>query len=186
MKRIIVIVAAIAALAALAGCSDQNPQSADARDEAAMEQSQRNLLEVQPTPVFQWSQMRQTLIDAETAAAQGTQTTSFFFARGAGGQGNPIGQCPSIGFPVPASWNITNPQKMSTAHQSPYVLPQQEPTGIYTAESSGTYVVCVTPNGARYVNYVEADVVTVGGAAEWRDGQIHVVGEPTVRSTEQK
>lgn len=182
MRKSFVAIPLVAA-ALLVGCSTPT-QDANARDKSAMEQSQRNMLEVQPTPVFGWSQMRQTLIDAETAAAEGTQTTSFFFARGSVGGDGPIGQCPSIGFPVPASWNITNPNKMESHNGEPYTIPQQEPTGIYTAESSGTYVVCVSPGGQRYVSYVEADVVTVGGAAEWVDGEIKVVGEPTVTSNQ--
>lgn len=30
-------------------------------------------------------------------------------------------------------------------------------------KSSGTHVMCVSPNGVKYLNYIQADVVTVGG-----------------------
>jgi hypothetical protein len=62
-----------------------------------------------------------------------------------------------------------------------------EPTGVYTGDSSGTYVVCIAPNGDKYLSYWEGFVQTEGGPAEWVDGKgIVLTGPATAVSTEQK
>ncbi len=128
----------------------------------------RQLEIAQPIPQFQWSQYRQTLIDIETAEANGTQTTSFFFNMGVPA---PIQSCPSIGFPVASTSELTNPQQIVN---DPYPnggasvpIPQIDPNGIYAGNSTGTYVICVAPNGSTYAQYWEGFVDTVSGPAVW-------------------
>jgi len=87
--------------------------------------------------------------------------------------------CPSIGFPTPTTAQLTNPlQDVGTGGP----IGQLEPNGVYTGDSTGTYVVCVAPNGTKYVSYWEGDVQTEGGPAHWDDtkGQIVLDGAPTV------
>ena len=50
------------------------------------------------------------------------------------------------------------------------------PTGIYTGDSSGTYVICVDAKGEAYARYWEGYVQAVSGPAEFRDGQVVLIG----------
>jgi len=107
MKRIITGLSAIVLVAALSACSveDEAP-SANAKDAASSATILKKAQAAQPVPQFDWSQIRQTLIDAQTAQAEATQTTSFFFNLGVV---DPVFSCPSIGFPVAGTSQLTNP-----------------------------------------------------------------------------
>jgi hypothetical protein len=122
----------------------------------------------QPVPMFDWSQYRQTVIDIESAQANGVATTTFFFNQGVPA---PIKTCPSIGFPVPTTAQITNPDQVygsdAGSGAGRVTVSQMEPTGVYTGDSSGTYVVCVADDGTDYVTYWEGFIQTEGGPAHW-------------------
>lgn len=185
MRRPSPLVSAVAAAGITAGvvggCSSLT--DAQKQDAKSMGDIASRFQNGQPIPSEPWSQYRQTLIDAEVAQMRGTQTTSFWFSRGAGGQGTPIGTCPSLGFPVPASAQLSNPLApvLKTDGSSTGVaVGQMEPNGVYTGDTAGTFVVCAGSGGKPYLTYVEADVVTVGGPAEWRDGKVQPTGAPTV------
>lgn len=106
-------------------------------------------------------------------------TTSFFFLEGIG----IIDSCPSIGFPIPTTSNLSNPTQRVNEHDS--VINQAEATGIYTGDSSGTYVICVDPNGKPYANYWEGYVKAVTGVAHYdaAKGSIVLDGAPTAEFT---
>lgn len=165
---------AVAALA-LTGCD--SGKSATAKDQSTVAQQLNRYQKNQPVPEFDRSQYRQTLIDVESAEVHGTATTTFFFA-----QGNPapIMSCPSIGYPLASTAQLTNPEQEHTAHQNPYTIPQQETNGVYTGDSSGTYVVCVQPGGVQQIDYWEGFVYTTGGPAHWDGTQVVTTGKSTV------
>lgn len=129
----------------------------------------------QPVPQFDRSQYRQTVIDVESAQVHGVATTTFFFNLGVTA---PIKVCPSIGFPVASTSQLTNPLQSQTGGP----VAQAEPNGVFTGDSSGTYVVCVASNGQRYISYWEGDVHTEGGPAHWdyQHNMIVMDGVPTV------
>ncbi|MFJ4653812.1 hypothetical protein ACIP5Y_21305 [Nocardia sp. NPDC088792] len=134
----------------------------------------------QPIPAGTFSQYRQTLISVENAQIHGVATTSFFFVQGSSA---PYKVCPSIGFPVPSTGQLTNPQQVvSRGETGLTTLPQMEPNGTFTGDSSGTYVTCVAGDGTKYVVYAEGFVHTEGGAAHWDKASATVVvdGAPTV------
>lgn len=140
----------------------------------------------QPVPQFDRSQLRQTLIDIENAQVHAVATTTFFFLnQGAA----PIKSCPSVGFPVPSTDQLTNPQQ-TVNHGSAGIttLGQSEPNGVYTGDSTGTYVICSTPANAAYVTYWEGYVETEGGQAHWdtKTHQIVLDGQPTVKAAKVK
>jgi hypothetical protein len=177
VKTITGLIAAAALAVTLAACTtggvnqaEHNQQTADA---ASLEAAQ-------PIPHYNWSQIRQTLIDAETISADSTQTTSFFFMLGAR---DPIFSCPSIGEPVANTASLSNPQQVvGNGNGGTEVIQQMDPNGVYApAASSGTYVICVSGSGANYLQYWEGDVMTVAAPAEW-DTVTHtlkVIGAPT-------
>jgi hypothetical protein len=134
----------------------------------------------QPVPQYDWSQYRQTLIDAQNAQVTGVATTTFFFNQGSA---EPFKSCPSIGFPVPITSQLTNPDQ-TINHGNDGIAPvgQAEPNGTYTGDSSGTYVVCVEKGGAKVVDYWEGFVETEGGPAHFDNASKQIVldGNPTV------
>lgn len=163
------IAATVLIVFALAACNDKK-DDARKEDERISEQTLSDLKKAHPTPSFKRSQLRQNLVDIVTAQAEATQTTSFFFLEGVG----LVGDCPSIGFPIASTAQLTNPQEK--VNRKDLTLPQIEPTGIYTGESSGTYIICVDAKGEAYARYWEGYVQTVSGPAEWVDGEVKLTG----------
>ena len=190
MKKFITLAAvAVVAVLTLTGCTGGNNAATQA-DQAASNSQLQRLQANQPIPQSDWSQYRQTAIDVELAQIHGVATTTFFFNQGTP---NPIAMCPSIGFPVPTTAQLTNPDQIAyngSGSGGGYgVISQLEPNGTYTGDSSGTNVVCVAPSGATYIQYAEEIAHTVGGAAHWdkAQGVIILDGEPTVEAkTQQK
>ena len=172
-------------LGAVACTGGTSGVTAGQQQENAQQQQDTTSLEAsQPIPHYNWSQIRQTAIDAEDIAANGAQTTSFFFQMG---DQDPIFSCPSIGMPVPDTAQLSNPDQVEWNSAgsdgiSSAVTGQMDPDGIYApSSSSGTYVICVNSSGAKYLQYWEGDVMTVAAAAQW-DTATHalkVTGAPT-------
>jgi hypothetical protein len=173
---------AVTVLCTASACGN-NPQPSGQQQENAQQREDTTSLEAsQPIPHYNWSQIRQTAIDAENVAANGTQTTSFFFQMG---DQDPVFSCPSIGMPVANTAQLSNPQQAlpdPNASAGSVVVGQMDPDGIYApSSSSGTYVICVNASGAKYLDYWEGDVFTVSGAAEWDQAthSLKVIGAPT-------
>lgn len=182
MNKPVAILATIAVtILALAGCTSDNASNEAAKkDRESSAASLQKQQASQPVPVYDWSQYRQSLIEITTAKAETTQTTTFFFLEGVG----LIGSCPSIGFPVPSTAQLTAPETKMSRHD--LAIPQVEPVGVYTGESTGTYTLCVDGNGAPYANYFEGYVQTVTGPAKFEDGQIKLTGKPSGEFTKGK
>lgn len=161
----------------LTACGDSGTYKDEEATDRQLDQYQR----VQPIPFFEWSQYRETLISVEHARAKGTATTSFFFVPGVP---TPIRVCDSVGYPVPASQQITNPDQV---RGSGYVVSQMEPNGTFTGESTGTYVVCINA-GKAVPEYFEGFVHTEGGPAKWDDQKKMIIttGPATVETKRQQ
>jgi hypothetical protein len=169
---------------ALGAGSCDGEQSAVDADRAITNSQLERYQANQPVPAYDWSQYRQTVIDVETAQVHGVATTTFFFNQGVD---NPVKVCPSIGFPVATTSQLTNPDQVIYAANGNVTVGQMEPTGVYTGDSTGTYVVCVSDKGTKYVTYWEGFVYTEGGPARWdrEQGLAVLEGAPTVESTKQ-
>jgi hypothetical protein len=179
--------AAAIAVTALCTASSCGGGTSNGQQQENKQQSQdtTSLEQSQPIPHYNWSQIRQTAIDAENIAANGTQTTSFFFMMG---DQDPIFSCPSIGMPVANTAQLSNPQQVVTQDSQgngitgSATVGQMDPDGVYApSSSSGTYVICVNSSGADYLQYWEGDVMTVAAAAEWNTAThtLKVIGAPT-------
>jgi len=178
-----VAVVAILGAVGLTACDTTDTPSAIQSDQNLSDQILSKYERSQPAPQFDWSQIRQTLIDVETAQASSVQTTSFFFNQGST---DPYYVCPSIGFPVASTTELTNPQKTvdGTGGNNSYALTtiaQIDPNGIYAGQSSGTYVLCVDSHGRTYGQYAEGFVHAVAAAATWDESTHRIVvnGAPT-------
>lgn len=172
---------AIAATLTLSACSGGASSSSNTKEQTQQNADSAAFLTAQPVPHFDWSQIRQTLIDVEGAQAHTIQTTSFFFMMG---MDHPYLICNSVGFPVASTTELTNPQQVehhSSDGGGNAVINQPDPTGVYSGNSAGTYVLCINQNGQAEMQYAEPDVHTVAGQAAWdtKTGTIVFTGNPT-------
>lgn len=184
--RASLITAGVIAVSVCCGAASCGGQSSGQKAEnKAQQQDEASLVADQPVPHYNYSQIRQTAIDAQDISANGTQTTSLFFLMG---NPDPIFTCPSLGEPVPNTAQLTNPQQVVTQDSQgngisgSATIGQMDPNGIYAPSSSeGTYVICVNGSGAKYLQYWEGQVMTVTAGATW-DKSTHtlkVTGAPT-------
>lgn len=192
MRRIfLILIAVICVVLSIAACGGTNHSAA--QKAVILQQNQQGqgslvMDETQPSPVFNHSQIRQELIDIETAQAEGATTTSFFenygVTYGAPGAPKAPASCPSIGAPVPTTDELTNPQQLvrdpnNGSVPGSVILDQEDPNGVYTGDSSGTYVMCVDAQGQVYAHYWEGPVEVMFGPATWND----TAGGPVLSGT---
>jgi hypothetical protein len=179
MKKAIAIIVVAGSALALTAC--ESAPSANQQEQAQQADIQSTLIKNQPIPFFPLSEYRETLIQVETAEAHGVATTSFFFNQGVR---EPIFSCPSIGFPIPTTAQLTNPKQViyngGNGGGGNVTVDQMDPNGVYTGESTGTYVECVDPTGVKYAQYWEGFVNTVGAPAHWDGKAVALDGPPTV------
>lgn len=157
----------------------------ESKDSKTVRRQEEQYTKGQPPPAAAWSQKRQNIIDIETAQIVTTVTTTFFFNQGIQ---NPIKICPSIGFPIPATDQLTNPEKVLDRREGDVVIAQQETTGVFTGDTSGTYVICVDENGKGRIVYWEGFVQAETGEATWdrEQGMIIPKGESTATVSVEK
>lgn len=166
-----------------AGSCESDKTEARKRDEAVAGQQLLQYQDAQPVPRFDYSQLRQNLIEIETAQVNSTATTSFMFLMGSAGTTGPlVHSCPSIGFPIPATYQLTNPEQKAGDGA---VLSQLEANGVFTGDTTGTYVMCVGANGRPYAFYWEGFVATATGPAHWDNvkGEVVMDGPSSVAFT---
>jgi len=176
--KITALAATVTVLLTGAACTSQN--TGQALENKQQQQDTASLVNNQPIPHFNYSQERAALIEAETIAANGTATTSFFFNQGVA---DPIGSCPSIGLGIPDSAQLSNPQQVNNTGNSTVTIGQMDPFGVYAPSSStGTYVDCVNSSGQEYLVRWEGFVETVTAPAVWDTAthSVRLVGAPTV------
>lgn len=172
IAKSIALLAAVTVALVLAACGTNQSSQQKAQNLSNGIQSQFEVS--QPIPQYKWSQLRQNLIEIEAAESNGAQTTSFFFNLG---QQDPIQSCPSIGFPIASTDELTSPDQatgLNNGGTGNTSIAQIDPNGIFQGESTGTYVECVNGNGSAYYEYWEGYVDTVTGPAVW-DTATHVV-----------
>lgn len=187
MRKKTVIAAAASVLAigvtATACNGSTHTSSGQAQENQQQSRDTTTLVQNQPIPGFNYSQLRQNLKEIETAEANGVQTTSFFFNQGVQ---DPIMSCPSIGAPIPTTDQLSNPQQVVTGTHGDNgygiaTTEQMDPTGVYGGSSTGTYVMCVGADGKPYADYWEGFVSTVFGNATWNKTthQVEMQGAPS-------
>jgi hypothetical protein len=175
---VLIALTAVGTSAGVTACtSSLNGNQQEAKQQLQDTQSLENN---QPLPHFNYSQERQNMIDIENAQARNVQTTTFWMNMG---DPDPIGSCPSIGYGIPDSASLSNPDQVANpSDRSSTAIGQMDPTGIYAPLSSmGTFIICLTASGQPYIDRIESTVDTYGGPATWNYtkhiGQL--VGAPT-------
>lgn len=153
-------------------CSSSDTKSADTANQKEASQqanASQNMVTDQPIPSFEYSQLRQNLIELEKAQAAGVQSTTFFYNQGVQ---DPIFVCPSVGFGVASTTQLSNPEQLvdgggGNSTWAKITIPQMDPNGVYSGNSTGTYVLCVGGDGKVFAKYWEGFVDTVSGPAKW-------------------
>ena len=156
MKRIIILVALVAAFAAACGGTNGTANQTEANQVNIQQAQYEN---VQPIPYFDYSLQRQALIDIYKAQNLATQTWSVVTSY----SGQFLFECESEGWPIPANYQLTNPQVLNSIYGSGSsygvgTVGQAEPNGIYSGNTQGTYVLCIRPDGKISPIYTENNV----------------------------
>ena len=163
--------------------STSSTAKAERNDTAVVDQQQTIYQNGQPIPLFNYSQQRATLIDVYKAKTAGTATYTVVYSFG-----RPVFTCPSIGFPIPATTQLTNPERIGYTGYNIGALafPQAEPDGTYTGQTAVTYVLCVRSDGSVSPVYSEPDVMTFTYPVKIVDGQIVDAGGKSTVTVETK
>lgn len=137
---------------ALAAC-DTGDQAAT---ESVQVNSQQNTYsKSQPLHQYDYSPERDELQQIYDARMKVVNTWTVIYS-----MGRPIFVCPSKGYPIPYTTQLTNPDQVQGTAA---VVPQAEPNGLYTGTSAATWVLCIRtlPGGKTEIDpvYSEPDAV---------------------------
>jgi hypothetical protein len=132
----------------------------------------------QPAPTFDFSLERHLLIQLYTARNQAVGTYSYVQSEF---NGKVLWGCPSIGFPIPANTQLTNPDLIDYNSHGAVTLPQAEPNGLYSSPStSGTFIMCTGKNGEIIPVYEERTVSTFVTPMKEVNGTLLADGVPSL------
>lgn len=148
MKKSFTFVLFLIMCLALIGCSTNSNYV-----ETQQQQDGVNALIVnQPVPnLGGYSFERQIVIETYLARNRTIATYSYMFTM----DGKVVEICPSIGYPIPYSTQLTAPEKLAFS-SSGAVIPQSEPNGLYPpGDAAATLVQCVNPDGSVSPTYIE-------------------------------
>jgi hypothetical protein len=155
---------AMAMLAFVLGCEP----ASDLKERTDVERQQALYVTTQPPPFFDWSLERHLMTKLYEARNNAVTTYSYLQSPYTG---KILSFCPSLGYPIPATSQLTNPQRR--VPESGVVLPQAEPNGLYTPSStSATWVMCLGPDGNVEPVYWESNVATYPRPMKEVDGTL--------------
>lgn len=145
-------------------CSAEDCNS-DERENNDVERQQNVYTQMQPPPAFDWSMERHIMVELYKTRNKASATYSYVVSPYTG---KILTWCPSLGYPIPATTQLTNPSKR--VYQGA-TLPQAEPNGLYTpSETHATWVMCLNPDGKVEPAYWEMDVLTFPRPMALKDG----------------
>jgi hypothetical protein len=166
------LVAVAAIFFATAGSCDQQNSTEDTARNVTEEQQGDIMTGVNQIrrsnqlPVFDFSQEYNTLVDVLTMRAEGTHGTAVLYTI----NGDILWWCPTQGAPIPSTYQSTPGEQYvdikGDESRSKFPVDLPEPTGVYTAESNATWVLCLDDNGTPFGKYAEANV-------DWTSGVVN-------------
>lgn len=169
-RRFILIAAVVALIFGASACGKQTPGAkaagrAQGADQVAVGNSVKRLTKNQPIHTFTHSQIRATLQFAEDVQANGVISTSYGYSHG-----TLIWWCPSIGAPVPGSYQLSGSTQWvdlpGDGTKERFQVDQPESTGVYTHDTTSTWTICVDDNGKMFGKYSELEVDSTMGVVK--------------------
>lgn len=152
MKKTIVLALVLAlALTSCWGASQTDVEQSQQKEAVS------SITQNQPVPdLGGYSFERQIVIETYIARNHTIATYSYMFTM----DGKIVEICPSIGYPIPYSTQLTNPQIPTYAHVNGSavegVVANPEPNGLYPPDNAAaTLVQCVNPDGSVSPVYIE-------------------------------
>ena len=154
-KTTVLLVLLLALIVSACGGSAPGATKDDAQNAVNQQQTYRR--NGQGVPFFDFSQDLETLRQIYVLKNENVSTHTTFSSNGSG---QIIDDCPSIGYPIPADTQLTNPETIADRYQGGYaILEQPEPNGLFSSKNTdGTWVICVTDSGKQYPKYSELKV----------------------------
>jgi hypothetical protein len=172
MKKfaLLFLVLSFAGLAMAAACEEGQKESIS-RDQDQVDRQQAVYASAQPFPQFDFSQTRHSLTQiyqAKTRAVNTWSVISLF--------DKPVFVCPSVGYPIPADTQLTNPlqaTRLTGEDGGVTNIEQAEPDGTYTSKNTiATFILCVRPGGQVTAVYSEPTVLVFPFEVRIVDGAI--------------
>jgi hypothetical protein len=161
----IIVVIALSSLG-----SDCSQESADS---SMVNAQQKVYATTQPIPQFTWSQDRDNLIQIYKMKNEARNTYAVVRSTNSG---EILWHCPSVGFPLPADTQLTNP--LQQVYQAA-VIEQAEPNGLFSSKSTdGTYVICVSADGTVSPQYTESKVDVFTRPVKIENGKVVFIDGP--------
>ena len=142
MRKTFTTILALAGALFLAACGEP---SADQKDSVAVDKQQGQYSVAQPVPQYDYSLERAASIELYNARNQNVATYTVWRSD----FGQVLGDCPSVGYPIPYDASLTNPIKIGRRYlkgggYSYHVVEQAEPNGLYSSKNSiATWIRCV-------------------------------------------
>ncbi len=155
-KRIFAVLMVLVGIAMLAtACMDTT--SAQFNQAVKVNDQQKVYDKNQPVPAFDYSVERDAFIQIYRFRVNAISTYSIITYPMAAGQGALAYECPSIGYPIAADTQLTNPVVSNGSNGA--VIDQAEPNGLFSSKNTvGTWVLCVQQDGTVYPVYTELSV----------------------------
>ena len=143
-----------------AACSSDTPQTASESNQVDSQQTiySKN----QPLHKYDYSPERDELQQIYDARMKVVNTWTVIYS-----MGKPVFVCPSKGYPIPYTTQLTNPEQIDynpgSGGGGNVTIPQAEPNGLYTGTTNATWVLCVRtlPGGGSEIEpvYSETDAL---------------------------
>lgn len=155
MKKVIFVLLVLASLAA--GCVPA--QSSYDIEQQQQEISNQEIVRNQPPPnLGGYSFERHIVTEVYKARNQTISTYTYIMIQMTG---QIVEICPSIGYPIPYSTQITSPERIEawTGQGGYAIISNPEPNGLYPPDNAAATIVnCVNPDGSLTPTYWEDNV----------------------------
>src|SRR5260370_4852081 len=157
MKRIFILAPWLLLLGLFltAGACD-SPQTSTESNQVNSQQSVYS--QSQPLHQYDYSPERDELQQIYDARMKVVNTWTVIYS-----MGKPVFVCPSKGYPIPYTTQLTNPEQIDynpgSGGGGNVTIPQAEPNGLYTGTTSATWVLCVRtlPGGGSEIEPVYSE-----------------------------
>jgi hypothetical protein len=149
MKKILVVLFVLIAFV-LVSCYGGDTQSIE---QGQQREAVNSIMVNQPIPdLGGYSFERQIVIETYLARNNTIATYAYMISM----DGKIIEICPSIGYPIPYSTQLTNPLRTVGDLNTTSVIANSEPNGLYPpGDAAATLVQCVQPDGSVSPVYIE-------------------------------